>query len=278
MGVLNKVTFYSHVDLDFAHLEEEDPGQNSNIFVNNYKPVTNNHTRSLVTFENSRNMESVSDSALGYTFSIYRLDEDSNSLKPISSKNTDKLSIVDYNVRNKKKYQYYIFKEDSNSISKALLSNEITTCWWEYSISGLTLSDIKTNTYTINPNDVWLFSANVSSDSTSQNFAKTTYQNLTRYPQISTGESNYSNGSFTALLGKVENDSYKEDALLLDKWNEFCTNHQLKLLKDRKGNKYIVDITSSSTNILDETSQQATEITVGWTQVDDADKYIIIGE
>ena len=76
MGVLQKVTFYSHVNLDFAHLEKEELGQNSNIFVDAYKPVANNYTRSLVSFENGVNSQSVSDDALGYTFSIYRLDED----------------------------------------------------------------------------------------------------------------------------------------------------------------------------------------------------------
>lgn len=278
MGVLQKVTFYSHVNLDFAHLEKEELGQNSNIFVDAYKPVANNYTRSLVSFENGVNSQSVSDDALGYTFSIYRLDEDGTTLRPISSKNNDKLSIVDYNVRNQKKYQYYIFKEDSTSISKALLSNEITTCWWDYSISGLTLEDVATNTYKINTNDVWLFQSNIESDSTSQNFAKTTYQNLTKYPQISTGKSNYASGSFSALIGKVENNDYKEDVLLLDKWNEFCSNNQLKLFKDRKGHKYIVDVTTSSNNTLDETRQQATVVTVGWTQIDDADEYIIIGD
>ena len=278
MGVLQRATFYSHVNLDFAHLEKREIGQNANIFVENYKPVATNYTRSLVCFENGNDSQGVSEDALGYTFSIYRLEEDGKTLSPISSKNNDKLSIVDYNVRNQKKYQYYIFKEDETSISKALLSNEITTCWWDYSISGLTLEDVETNTYKVDKNDVWLFQSNIESGSTTQNFAKTTYQNLTQYPQISTGKSNYATGSFSGLIGKVENSSYKEDAILLEKWNEFCSNDQLKLLKDRKGHKYIVDITSSSSNTIDETREQATVVTIGWTQVDNADEFVIIGD
>lgn len=278
MGVLQKVTFYSHVNLDFAHLEKREIGQNADIFVDNYKPVSNNYTRSLVCFENGVDSEGVSDDALGYTFSIYRLEEDGTTLIPISSRNSNKLSIVDYNVRNQKTYQYYIFKEDETSTSKALLSNEVTTCWWDYSISGLTLEDVETNTYKVNTNDVWLFQSNVESDSTSQNFAKTTYQNLTPYPQISTGKSNYATGSFSALIGKVENGFYKEDATLLERWNSFCNNNQLKLLKDRKGHKYIVDITSSSSKTIDETREQATTVTIGWTQVDNAEDFIIIGD
>ena len=50
------------------------------------------------------------------------------------------------------------------------------------------------------------------------------------------------------------------------------------MFKDRKGHKYIVDVTTSSNNTLDETRQQATVVTVGWTQIDNADEYIIIGD
>ena len=64
----------------------------------------------------------------------------------------------------------------------------------------------------------------------------------------------------------------------MEKWNEFCSNDQLKLLKDRKGHKYIVDITSSSSNTIDETREQATVVTIEWTQVDNADEFVIIGD
>lgn len=277
MGTLKKVTFYNNVTLDFAHLENSS-NIASNIFVNNYKPIANNYTRSLVCFEGNNNSEGISDDALGYTFSVYRRDEDNPNLIPIYSKNVGKLSLVDYNVRNQKKYQYYIFKEDEESISKALLSNSLVTCWWDYVVIGLTLEDKENNIYRVNSNDVWLFQSNVSSDSTSQNFAKTTYQNLTKYPQISIGKSNYATGSFSGLIGKVKNNGYDEDVLLLDKWNDFCANSQLKLLKDRKGHKYIVDITSTSSDVADETREQATTISISWTQIDDANNYIIIGD
>ena len=106
MGVLQRATFYSHVNLDFAHLEKREIGQNANIFVENYKPVATNYTRSLVCFENGNDSQGVSEDALGYTFSIYRLEEDGTTLSPISSKNNDKLSIVDYNPIVKKLYKF----------------------------------------------------------------------------------------------------------------------------------------------------------------------------
>lgn len=277
MGALKKVTFYNNITLDFAHLEavSSNPSQ---IFTNNYRPIANNNTRSLVCFEGTNNSVGVSDDALGYTFSVYRRDGNNKNLIPIYSKSLGKLSVVDYNVRNQKEYQYYIFKEDAESISKALLSNTITTCWWDYAVFGLTLDDESSNTYKIDLDDVWLFQSNISSDSTSQNFAKTTYRNLTKFPQVSIGKSNYSSGSFSGLIGRVKNNKYIEDVISIEKWNDFCANSQLKLFKDRKGHKYIVDITSSTCSTDDVTREQATTVNVGWTQIDDADNYIIIGD
>lgn len=278
MSALNKVTFYSHIDLDFSHLEKKENGQNANIFVNNYRPQPTNYTRSLITFEGSNDSIGVSDDALGYTFSVYRLESGDKILKPIYSSAEGKLSITDYNIRNKKEYQYYIFKEDQTSISKALLSNSVETCWWDYSVSGLQLVDMETNTYKVSVEDVWLFNLNLSSSSTSQNFQKTVYDNLTRFPQVSVGKANYASGSFSGLIGNIDKGVYKEPPELVEKWSEFCADKSLKLLKDRKGHKYIVSIQSTTNQIMDETREQATTVTVNWTQIGDADDYVIIGD
>ena len=278
MGMLNKATFYSHVTLDFAHLEEKYGDFNSDIFVNNYRPVAKNYTRSLVCFEDGNDSKGVSSDALGYTFSIYRCENDSPEIVPIYTTSAGQLSVVDYNVRNQQKYQYYVFKENDEAISKALLSNEINTCWWDYAVIGLTPENVEENIYKVNKDDVWLFRSNVSSDQTSQNFAKTTYQNLTKFPQVSIGKSNYATGSFSGLIGQVTNKGYEESPLLLEKWNDFCANFQLKLFKDRKGHKYIVDITSTSSSVADETREQATTVSVNWTQVSDSEDYVIIGD
>ena len=98
------------------------------------------------------------------------------------------------------------------------------------------------------------------------------------YPTVSMGKANYATGSFSGLIGKVRKNGYEEDATLLEQWNDFCANSQLKLFKDRKGHKYIVDVTSSSSQVSDETREQATTVSVGWTQIGNADDYVIIGD
>lgn len=279
-ATIDKIQFNSHITLDFAHFEQLYQDKNQDIFVEKYKPVASNYTRSLVCFEPNGDYDSkgMTQEALGYQFDIYRNEIGDSKLVPIYKTSVGQLSIVDYNVRNQKEYQYYVFKENEESSSKASLSNTVQTCWWDYAIIGMTLDDEDSKTYKVNPSDVWLFQSNVSSDSTTQNFSKTTYQTLMPYPTVSMGKSNYATGSFSGLIGRVRKKRYDEDATLLEQWNDFCANPQLKLYKDRKGHKYIVDITSSSSDIADETREQATTVSVGWTQIGNADDYVIIGD
>ena len=70
------------------------------------------------------------------------------------------------------------------------------------------------------------------------------------------------------LLGDVSKEGkYIEDYSLLTKWREFINSSQLKLLKDRKGNRYIVQTMSSTNTTKDATVEQMNVISFGWTEV-----------
>ena len=179
-------------------------------------------------------------------------------------------------------YKYYIFKEDESAISEAVISNDITTCWWDWSLVDLIPSQTENNLYYANSNKIWKFNLNVSSAARIQNLNNTTYNNLTRFPKVSSGKLNYSSGSLTCLLGDVQkvNDnslSYVEPATMLDEWNDFCANGNIKLLKDRKGNAMLVMINGTSSQIDDVTREQVNTITFNWVQVDDNSGITIIG-
>lgn len=195
-ATIDKIQFNSHITLDFAHFEQLYQDKNQDIFVEKYKPIASNYTRSLVCFEPDGDYDSkgMTKEALGYRFDIYRNEIGDSKLVPIYKTSVGQLSIVDYNVRNQKEYQYYVFKENDETSSKASLSNTVQTCWWDYAIIGMTLEDEDSKTYKVDPSDVWLFQSNVSSDSTTQNFSKTTYQTLMAYPTVSMGKSNYEIG------------------------------------------------------------------------------------
>lgn len=273
---LQNIRFYQNIQLDFFHLETKDV-TNKDIFVNNYTPSLQSNSISLLTFDDSNNVQGVSSSALGYTFSVYRELNNSNTLDFITSLSDGELSITDYNIANKNLYTYYVFKEDDSVSSIANISNNVETSWWNWSVTALNKDSSKNNTYYVEDTDVWVFNLNIDSATVAQNFNKTTYLNLTKYPKISTGKTNYLTGGFTCLIGDIVNDKYRDTAIMQSEWNEFCNDGRLKLLKDRKGNKYIVEIMSNSIDIMDETVEQATTITVSWTQINNTDNMTIIG-
>lgn len=280
--LLTGLTVHNNVKLDFFHLEETS-STNVNIFNNaKYKPTLNNYSRFLVTFDDATTTsQGIADVALGYNFSIYREIKDTNQLVYVAKLGDGGLSMTDYNVVNNTAYKYYIFKEDESAISEAVVSNDISTCWWDWSLTDIVPDADEDGVYYAT-GSIWKFNLNVSSAAKTQTLNNTVYNNLTRFPKVSSGKSNYSTGSLTCLLGNIQKTSnsvaeYVEPASLLDDWNEFCANGNIKLLKDRKGNAMLVMINETSSQIDDVTSEQVNSITFGWVEVEDSRNITIIG-
>lgn len=300
---INKISFYPNITLDFFQLEQQNDNTRD-IFVNNYIPNMNNATVALVCFENDNNLNGVSTDALGYTFTVYREDDKDNKLKYITKVTDGNLSLIDYNVANKHNYTYYVFKEDSNKSSAANISNTLETCWWNWSVTGLNKADeinarewwekenwddIKDHSdlfyegnanklYYTNKDEVWNFKLNITSGDMTANISKTEYQTLGRFPKISGGKMNYYTGSLTCIIGDIENNIYVEKAQKMDDWSAFCNDGRPKLLKDIKGNKFLIDIISTSISTDNVTREQAGTMTFNWTQIGDASDVTIIGE
>ena len=151
--LLTKVSVNDNVKLDFLHLEEA-TSSNADIFSNSkYKPTLNNDSRFLATFDNATAIaRGIADIALGYTFSVYREENNTKQLKYIATLGDGALTVVDYNVVNDSTYKYYIFKEDESAISEAAASNIASTCWWDWSLIDLVQSKDNKNLYYANPN------------------------------------------------------------------------------------------------------------------------------
>lgn len=272
-----------NIKLDFFHLEEKDT-TNENIFINpKYKPVLNNFSRFLVTFDDGTTIASgIADIALGYTFSVYREVTGSNELKFVSKLDDGALSIVDYNVVNDTDYKYYIFKESTDAISEAVVSNDVKTCWWEWSLVDLQQDLNNDKIYYANSQNIWLFGLNLTTSSVSQNISVTTYNNLTTYPRVSVGKQNYKSSSISTLLGSIKKVgasqiSYIEPASLLEEWNDFCVNGNIKLMRDRKGNSMLVAITNTTSQVDDVLKEQANTVSFDWVEVGNTKNISIIG-
>lgn len=279
--LLTGLTVHNNVKLDFFHLEETS-STNANVFnATKYKPVLNNYSRFLVTFDDGTTTSGgVADVALGYNFSIYREVKDTNQLVYVAKLGDGGLSMTDYGVTNNKTYKYYIFKEDESAISEAVVSNDVSTCWWDWSLVDVVPSTTEKGLYYAT-GDIWKFNLNISSAARTQTLNNTTYNNLTRFPKVSSGKLNYSTGSLTCLLGDIQRTAnslaeYVEPSTMLDEWNEFCADGNMKLLKDRKGNAMLVMVTGTSSQTDDVTREQTNTITFSWVEVEDINNITII--
>lgn len=278
--LLLKLEAKGKIKLDFFHLQEDSDSLDDIYNTDRYIPTLNNYSRFLVTFDDATTIsKGISTMALGYIFSIYREIKGSNQLIFISRFSGNYLWFIDYNVSNDTTYNYYIFKEDSSAISETVISNDATTCWDDWSIVDLIDSGTEGLYYT--NGDVWKLNLNLSSSAKKQNVNSTTYGNLTRYPKISTGITNYSSGSISALLGNISKigtsvASYIEPTSKLEEWNEFCANGHPKLLKDRKGNVMLVSIVNTTSQIADESKEQVTTISFDWVEIGKASEIAVI--
>ena len=276
---IKRVTLNSQVQFDFFHLQKNE-ASNSNIFVSRYIPSLANNSISLITFDNAfdniYDSYGITNTAVGYTFSVYKENKTNNddTLEFVAKLSDGSLSIIDHNVQNHMEYVYHVYKEDENYTSSDVLSNNITTCWWDWTITGFYLDD--DGVYRVDPQNIWRFSLNIDSGDVSETMSKTVYDNLTKYPKISSGTMDYNQGSLTCIAGNIQNDLYTEAIGIIRQWNFFCSGSELKLLKDRKGNRWIVDITNSSTKTADESVEQYTTISFNWAEIMDSNYISII--
>lgn len=147
--------------------------------------------------------------------------------------------------------------------------------------------------YTVNQNQVWLFKYSLETGAQTQNIARKDFQSLGKYPKFGFGELNYASGEVTALLGseivigtkekyierlkksRVTPLSTNEKMEMLKAWQEFVYSKNPKLLKDIKGQSWIVQVTSSTNTPKNFFANQPDTINFQWKQVDDVKNVVI---
>lgn len=251
--------------------------------VNNffYIPVFDIDTIMLANFNgnpNAGNIDSVS--GLIRNWLIYRKEKDSVTLTFVASIPASETNITDYNVLFGQEYEYVIFAETDNEISNAITGKGTAKARWE----GWSLIDLnnqqENGLYTISADDVWLFNTNFSSSDIEQNLNKYIYENFTQFPKVSTGQKNYISGGITAFLSNITSESpqYRDTAQMMQDFGNMIANGYPKLLKDRKGNAWIVDTQSNGFNYIDESYEQIITVGFNFIQIGDADSISVIKE
>lgn len=150
--------------------------------------------------------------------------------------------------------------------------------------------------YKVNPEKIWLFKYSFDSGQQTQTFSKDEFQSMGQYPQFGYGATNYSSGSVSALLGqeivpasknryverlaksRISPLSTNERAEMLKAWYDFCSSPNPKLLRDIKGQSWIVQVTSNTTTPQNFVYQQPETISFQWKQIGSTQGAIIYGE
>lgn len=150
--------------------------------------------------------------------------------------------------------------------------------------------------YRVNNKNVWLFKYSLEPGSQTQNIQREEFDTLGRYPRFGFGELNADSGSISALLGSeiVPASKYKyiermpfsrftplstnEKSEMLRQWQQFVFSKNPKLLRDIKGNAWIVHITGNSVTTQDFVAPIPSTISFEWKQVDSPKGIIIYGD
>lgn len=267
MSGLSKITFYGGTAIDYICIEDNMEHNLQQKLANNYNPTLHNNTVFLASRNTDFDGKGILHTSNGYSYSIYRIDLDSsNEMKLLKTIDSGNLTFTDYNIASNKRYQYIIFAETEVGIANAKETEVINTKWDTWSITGLKNTE-KPNVYEADEDNIWLLNLSLESGEQNQNIERVEYKNLTQYPKISQGSMNYITGSISCFLGNIENGRYIETQEKLEAWRKFINDPCLKILKDRKGHKYLVQTMTSTNKIIDQSNEQINRITFNYTEV-----------
>lgn len=211
--------------------------------------------------------------------------------------NIQDFTFYDFNVSNNRTYQYVLYPTiDGDDVDREEVI--VHTNWQAWSITELHSTGKGNNSYYATANDVWLFNLNVDTGEQTQNLTRNEVQTLGAYPRYSQGRQNYISGTVSCLMGsdvlpanylngKMEggytekrlfdvNPTSNERIDMLNAWRALVFSKNPKLLKDRKGQAFLVTLTQSSNKPYDAVRRQPDTISFSWTQIGSLDEVTIL--
>ena len=195
--------------------------------------------------------------------------------------NPKKFALLCYNLRNNCKYTLKIYRSvTSEKLSKMTFyynDQEFKTCMSSYTLMDI----IKIDDDTYESGDRWSFKYNLDAGDTTINNSIAKSDTIGKYQRLSIGKRKYESGTISCLIGDVDDCNYTEfdgnnNINKLLKCKEFISNGNLKLLKDYKGNKFIVNTAENLSYKIDTNSHgQNTTISFTWAEVMSSDNISI---
>jgi hypothetical protein len=226
----------------------------------------------------------------------------SRSLTPLKKVKGDITGYIfrDFNITTDRKYQYVFYPTTDGD--RVVREDEIiSTKWDSWSITELHPTDLTKKNYYVSDDDIWVFNLNVETGEQVQNMSKSENITLGTFPRYSQGRQNRVSGQVTCLMGTdvvpltyleygiatsfspCKRQGYTEARFfnkeptsnekvdMLKKWRQLVFSKNPKLLKDRKGQSFIVTITNSSNKPFDNIRNQPDTISFSWSEIQSLD-------
>ena len=177
---------------------------------------------------------------------------------------------------------YYYGSASSTRIAKAVLTDEITTSLYGYTITAITDTNKDADDkpfYVIG--DTWKFVADIENTAVTQNMDNVLHVGYGKYSSKTSTNVNYASGSLSAYIGQVScvnGIDCRDDIELVKKWREFITQDCLFIIRSQKGDVWVVNVVDNpSTEYQEDDSQLSTKISFSWAECCKIED-ILIGE
>lgn len=276
----NKATLYGNSIVDYVWIKNymAEQSEIDTVSAYTYSPQWDDTTLMLAPFNsdiNGGNVVGLSDNVIAWQ--IYKRKPDDSVFTFVAKVPAAQYKVSDFNVLNNDEYQYTIFAETENYISAPLEQKDfVKASWWNWSIVGLNDSGIN-GLYYADSDNIWLFDTMLTSSGFDQNIDKYIVENFTQFPKISSGKKNYLSSSITAFLNNIKDGRYVDTVEQYNRFVDFIAQPTPKLLRDRKGNGWVVSTMGNNMRYIDESVEQITQVSFNFVQLNDIQSVNVIG-
>jgi hypothetical protein len=230
--------------------------------------------------------------------------------------NTSKTSVNDFSVTSGRSYQYIIYPSYSlGSANRQRFANAVdfsvaesrsygdpvATEWGFWCLAPLTPIQKTESTasyskiYEVDSSNLWFFKYDADVGEQTQNVAKSEQQTLGRYPRVGHGLLNAISGSVSCYMGseitcgsgiytermpisRISRLSSNERAEMLRRWRKLVYDKNPKLLRDKKGQLWIVQIMSGTNSPQTHIPLDPDKISFSWKEIADSEGAVIYGD
>lgn len=188
---------------------------------------------------------------------IYRRDLSNNISTLIAVVDAGIHTYVDYTVGTYKNYQYEFMPYNDDVLGSPLVTDVVNTNFFGWYLMNYN-----------NPDVVYKFDLNFSSNQLSNETDITIYNTFVDKPSVGIGNRNYLKGSISCIAGSIiANGTLYQPIEYLDDLRNFINNQKPKMLKSRKGDVWKVTTDSMSIKYMDDIGEQPATITFNFNGV-----------